>query len=127
LADEMKGLLAEGRAELQDYYEQVARIEPHRLLGKVTVELNELRSRALAGVTAAMNAKRMELTAQENRLMALDPKSVLKRGYSITLSKGIGRVVRTLADVEVGDDLVTELAGENLIESKVVGKKSGVQ
>jgi len=119
LADRMKALLADGRAVLQGYHEQVARIEPHRLLGKVTVELNELRSRALAAVTAALNGRQMELTAQENRLMALDPKSVLKRGYSITLSKDTGRVVRKLDDVRVGDGLVTELAGENVIESKV--------
>ncbi len=123
LADGVKGLLVEGRAELQGYYEQVARIEPHRLLGKVTVELNELKNRALAGITAAMNAKRMELTGQENRLMALDPKSVLKRGYSITLSKETGQVVRSLDDVEVGEDLVTELTGQNLIESRITRKK----
>ena len=123
LADTMKGTLAEGRTTLQDYYEQVARIEPHRLLGKVAVELNELRSRANAAVKAALNAGRMELTAHEGHLTALDPKSVLKRGYSITTSKETGRVVRTLADVEVGSDLVTELAGANKIESKVVARK----
>lgn len=122
LADGMKGVLADGREALQGYYEQVATIEPHRLLGKVTVELNELKGRAQAGLTAALNGKRMELTAQENRLTALDPKSVLKRGYSITISKDTGRVVRTLDDIDIGSDLVTELAGENVIESKVTRK-----
>jgi exodeoxyribonuclease VII large subunit len=122
LADGMKARLAEARDVLGGCSEQVARIEPHRLLGKVAVELNGLSSRILAGATAALNAGRMELTAQENRLRALDPRSVLKRGYSITLSKETGRVVRTPDDVEVGDDLVTELAGENRIESKVTQK-----
>jgi hypothetical protein len=31
-------------------------------------------------------------------------------------------VVRNLQDVEIGDLIVTELAGENLIESKVTKK-----
>ncbi len=127
LADGMKARLAGAREALQLYYEQVARIEPHRLLGKVTVELNELRSRALASVTAALNARRMELTAQENRLTALDPRSVLKRGYTITLSKQTGQVVRTLDDVGLGDDLITELAGKDLIESKVTLRRSRTQ
>ena len=64
----------------------------------------------------------MQLTASANRLAALNPKSVLDRGYSITTSKKTGSVVRDLGDVEIGDLLVTELAGENLIESKVMKK-----
>jgi len=122
LADALRTLFVDKRAGLQDYYEQVVRIEPHRLLGRMTVELNELANRVRAGVTAAVNEKRMALTAQEGHLSALDPKSVLKRGYSITTNPKTGRVVRTLDDVDIGDAMVTELAGEQTIESKVAAK-----
>jgi len=36
--------------------------------------------------------------------------------------KQTGSVVKTTADVQLGDLLVTELAGENLIESRVTKK-----
>lgn len=122
LADAVRTLFVDKRAGLQDYYEQVVRIEPHRLLGRMTVELNDLASRARAGVTAVMNEKRMALATQEGHLSALDPKSVLKRGYSITTNPRTGRVVRTLDDVDIGDAMVTELAGEQTIESNVAAK-----
>jgi exonuclease VII large subunit len=61
----------------------------------------------------------LQLTAKENLLAGLNPKSVLQRGYSITTSKETGSLVRKSGDVEIGDVLVTELAEENLIESKV--------
>ena len=64
----------------------------------------------------------MQLTAQDGRLVALNPKSVLGRGYSITANKKTGSLVRTPADVDIGDLLVTELAEQNLIESKVTKK-----
>jgi len=103
-------------------YEQVVRIEPHRLLGGKTVDLNNLANRAGAAISAIVNRCRMNLTARENRLEGLNPKSVLRRGYSITSSRRTGAVVREPADVAIGDLLITELAGENLIESEVTNK-----
>ena len=74
------------------------------------------------GIGAIINNCRMQLTAQANRLTALNPKSVLHRGYSITTSKHTGMVVKTPDDVRIGDCLITELASENLIESQVTKK-----
>jgi exonuclease VII large subunit len=64
----------------------------------------------------------MELTAATNRLAGLNPRSVLNRGYSITTSKKTGLLIKIPEDVQIGDDLITELKGENLIESKVTKK-----
>jgi exodeoxyribonuclease VII large subunit len=123
LAGAMRTMVIEGRGELQAFYDQVARIEPQRLLRQMMVALSELTSRGRAAITATMNAKRMALTAQENHLAGLNPKSVLQRGYSITTNKETGRVVKSVDDVQVGDGMVTELAGDATIESEVTGKK----
>ncbi|MCK4292482.1 MAG: exodeoxyribonuclease VII large subunit [Planctomycetes bacterium] len=144
LGEAMRELLIEAHRRLSASYEQVVRIEPHRLLGRMTVDLNNLRNRANVAVGAVLNERRTRLTAAENRLAGatqliingrmiqlaaaenrlagLNPKSVLKRGYSITSNKRTGAVVRDTQDVEVGDLMVTELASENLIESKVTKK-----
>jgi len=145
LADAVRTRLAEGRADLQGLYEQVARIEPHRLLGRWAVLLGELQNRSSAALqrrvdqasvgldrlstrcdtalTAVMNRKRMQLAAHEGHLAGLDPKSVLKRGYSITRNKQTGHVVRTADDIQAGDRMVTELAQQMTIESQVTAKK----
>jgi len=122
LADSLNSLLTRAKNSLSAAYEQVVRIEPHRLLGRKTVDLNSLQSRAAAAMNATINKYRLELTARENRLTALNPKAVLHRGYSITTSKKTGRLMRKLHDVELGDLIVTEVAGEILIESKVTKK-----
>jgi len=122
LVDLIRELFAEARASLQASYEQIIKIEPHRLLGRKTVDLNNLLNRAKVAVETVVNRRRMALTAQENRLAALNPKSVLKRGYSITTSKKTGLLVRKPGDIEIGGYLITELADENLIESKVTKK-----
>jgi exodeoxyribonuclease VII large subunit len=122
LADLIRELLFEARARLQVSYEQVVKIEPHRLLGRKTVDLNDLLNRASMSVRTVINRRGMELTAQENRLAGLNPKSVLQRGYSITTSKKTGLLVRKPNDVRIGDLLITELTDEKLIESKVVKK-----
>jgi len=122
LANSTKTRLAEIRDRLHYFYQQTVKIEPHRLLGRKMVDLNDLRNRTLAAIAAVVNSRQMQLTARANRLAALNPKSVLQRGYSITTNKNTGSLVRTPQDVQIGDNLTTELAGENLIESKVTRK-----
>ncbi|MBN1391343.1 MAG: exodeoxyribonuclease VII large subunit [Sedimentisphaerales bacterium] len=122
LAGILKELTAEGKEKLHCFYEQVIKIEPHRLLGRKTVDLNGWKTRASISVQAVINKYNMQLTAQENRLAGLNPKSVLQRGYSITTNKRTGLLVKNLADVQIEDCIITELAGENLIESKVTKK-----
>jgi exodeoxyribonuclease VII large subunit len=122
LAKVIKESLAEGKDKLHRFYEQIVKIEPHRLLGRKTVELNDWKNRANAVVQEIMNKCRMQLTAQTNRLLGLNPKSVLQRGYSITTNKQTGLLIKKLDDVQVGDLLLTELAEENLIESRVTKK-----
>jgi exonuclease VII large subunit len=132
------------RQKLSAVYEQIVRIEPHRLLKNKAVELNDCRHRINMVMHAIINNRQVELngsqhrfdkrisaiitncqmllTAQENRLEGLNPKSVLERGYSITTNKKNGLLVKTLDDVKIGEHLITELAKENLIESKVTKK-----
>jgi exodeoxyribonuclease VII large subunit len=118
----IKELLAEGKDKLHYFYEQVIKIEPHRLLGRKTVDLNNWENRASSAVKAIINKCNMQLTAQKSHLAGLNPKSVLQRGYSITTNKRTGLLVKDLADVQIADYIITELAGENLIESRVTKK-----
>jgi len=122
LAELTRAVVNRVRVVLQASYEQIMRIEPHRLLAKVTLDLNNMQNRAAAAVNTALNKSRLQLTAKENLLAGLNPKSVLQRGYSITTRKKTGLLVRRAEDVEVGDMLLTELAQENMIESKVTRK-----
>ena len=122
LEGSVKQLLAETRKRLYAIAEQLRKIEPHRRLRKKTVDLNNLKNRTNAAIKAIINSRRMQLTAKENLLAGLNPKSVLQRGYSITTNKKTGLLVRYLEDVRIGDLLITELAEENLIESKVTKK-----
>lgn len=122
LAQAMREHLSQAQHQVSTRYEQIVRIEPHRLIGRKMVELNDWKSRTDKAISAILNKCRMQLTAGENRLTALNPKSVLHRGYSITTDKKTGSVVKTAQDVQLGDDLLTELAGENFIESRVTKK-----
>jgi len=122
LAQIIKDMLAGAKNKLYANYDKIARIEPHRLLGGKTVDLNNLKNRANAAIKAVINTGLMQLIAQENRLEGLNPKSVLQRGYSITTNKKTGLLVRKLEDVTIGDLVIIELANENFIESKITKK-----
>ena len=122
LTESMRQLIVQARAKLHDAHEQIAAIEPHRLLGKTAINLNNLKNRVNSAIQTITNNCRMKLTAQANLLTGLNPKSVLQRGYSITTNKKTGSLIKSPADVQIADDIITELANENTIESKVTKK-----
>jgi exodeoxyribonuclease VII large subunit len=122
LESSVKQLLAKTRERLYAIAEHIRQIEPHRLLGKKTVDVNNLKNRANVAMQVIIKKYQMQLTAKENLLAGLNPKSVLQRGYTITTDKKTGLLVKSSEDVGIGDLLITELAEENLIESKVTKK-----
>jgi exodeoxyribonuclease VII large subunit len=122
LIESIKELLVSAQRKLSLSYEQVVRLEPHRVLGKKTLDLNNLQNRTNAGINKILSNLRLQLIAVTGRLEGLNPKSVLQRGYSITTNRKTSLLVRTSEDIHIGDILITELAGENLIESKVTKK-----
>ncbi|MHC4113596.1 MAG: exodeoxyribonuclease VII large subunit [Planctomycetota bacterium] len=122
LQSSVKHLLADTRNTLYAIAEQIRQIEPHRLLAAKSLDLNNLQNQAKAALKAIINSSKIQLTARTNRLAALNPKSILKRGYSITTNKKTGSLIRHLEDVQIGELLNTELADEKYIESKVTKK-----
>jgi exodeoxyribonuclease VII large subunit len=110
------------RDRLRLYYDHVLRIEPHRLLGQRRLELQSWQNKAGNAVLSVLTRHKTALQVQGSRLGALNPKSVLQRGFSITTHQKTGRLVRRPEDVGIGDALITELEGDNFIESQVTKK-----
>ena len=122
LQSSVKHLLADTRNIVYVIAEQIRKIEPHRLLRTKALDVINVKNRISEAIKAITNNCNLKLTAQTNRLAALSPKSILKRGYSITTSKKTGSLVKSLEDVEIGDKLSTELVEEKYIESEVTKK-----
>ncbi|MBC8481081.1 MAG: exodeoxyribonuclease VII large subunit [Planctomycetes bacterium] len=114
--------MARRREAVNKSFAEVLKIEPHRLMANQKVRLGEIASRAKSAVENVLNRSRVLLTAGENRLAAMNPKSVLERGYSITTCKKTNKVLISPEDVEQDDIIITEMASEKLIESKVIRK-----
>jgi len=124
LGESTKGLFSQLRQRLSEAVELVMRIEPGRLLAEKRVLLNNLCNTARAKMQGVFGERKLQLTAVENRLEAMNPRSVLSRGYSITSKKKTGKIVSKLEDVEVKDMLITELTDRKFIESQVTNKQN---
>jgi len=122
LQSSVKHLLTNTRNILYVIAEQIRKIEPHRLLRTKALDVVNLNNRVSEAMKAITHNCNLKLTAQTNRLAALNPKSILQRGYSITTNKKTGSLVKRPEDVKTSDCLITELADENYIESKVTKK-----
>jgi exodeoxyribonuclease VII large subunit len=117
-------LLVALREKLARFYEQLSTLEPHRLIGRQAAAVSSAVSRLGSAMEALLSRLQLQLTARENLLAGLNPKAVLRRGYTITTNLCTARIVTACTDVELDDLLVTELAEQNLIESKVTKKQN---
>ncbi len=122
LKDSVKSTVANKRQLVQAFFEKIIKIEPHRLLADKKIIINNLHNRFDNQIRTILHKLNLELTNRESRLAGLNPKSVLQRGYSITRNKRTAGLVRSLDDVSESDLLITELAGNKIIESKVTKK-----
>jgi exodeoxyribonuclease VII large subunit len=107
------------RRRLEQAREIVRRLEPVRLIADQRIRLERLQASARQGLAKVLEQKRLQLSAAEHKLTAMDPRAVLNRGYSITVNLRTGRVVRQTDEVEVGDIIVTELAHQQRFRSRV--------
>lgn len=96
------------------------RLAPNRLRRVVRSRsegLEALTARLAPLATRIVTRREADLKAPEATIRALDPRRVLRRGYSLSVDSG-GRLVRKASDVAPGDVLHTLLAGGR-IQSRV--------
>jgi exodeoxyribonuclease VII large subunit len=102
-------------------------IEPTRLIASQNIAIHRFSSRNQAAMVKILSKNQLKLTALENRLSALDPRSVLNRGYSMTVNERTGRLVTDITQVRPDDRLTTELAKGQKIHSRVEECENGTK
>jgi len=119
LTDGLKERLTGLKNRLEGFSRTIAKIEPGRVIAQQRLGLHDLTARGQRAIRDILTKKQLQLTARENRLQALNPRSVLSRGYSITLNCRSGVVITNTTQVAQGDLILTELAENRRIESAV--------
>lgn len=115
----VKSKLGQFREYVAQLRLQVKRIEPSRVISRQQIRLQQFQSRNEAAARKIMNKNQLKLAELENKLIVLDPRSVLNRGYSITLNERSGQVVTDVKQININDRLSTELARGQKILSRV--------
>ncbi|OQA03463.1 MAG: Exodeoxyribonuclease 7 large subunit [Planctomycetes bacterium ADurb.Bin401] len=122
ISDSTKTVISNLNHLLHTFFEEILKIEPHKLLADRKIALNNLQNRCAGAERKILHVFDLKLTECASRLGGLNPKSVLGRGYSITRNKRTSTIIKSVNDVEDSEVIVTEFANENMIESRVVKK-----
>ncbi len=144
LARSLHGRIACERLRLERLAGHLARLRPERLLARrherIAVLADRLRRAARAAIDRgsevdAIGARlnravrdrvrggRGRIAALERELAAVDPRRVLRRGFSYTTNER-GEVLRSVAGIRVGETVVTHLA-DGVFDSRVAGRRPG--
>jgi exodeoxyribonuclease VII large subunit len=83
---------------------------PNRLVQQGAIVLGHLTDRLTRGQQTRLRDCQHGLDALEARILAASSEAVLRRGYTITRSAD-GRLIRSPADTDAGEQIVTQTAG----------------
>ncbi|MGA3066642.1 MAG: exodeoxyribonuclease VII large subunit [Tepidisphaeraceae bacterium] len=92
---------------------------PRQQLATHRQRLDAAKQRLTAAMAVWLKSRRAQLQSAEQRLEALSPRQVLRRGYTITTMKKTGVIVRSSNQVSEGDRLLTQFAdgqAESLVQ-----------
>lgn len=91
------------------------------MLQRASLGISMQENRLRTGVMRTMSAQQAKLELLDTKLSLLDPKRILRQGYSITLCGG--RPVMSAGALRDGDELTTLLA-DGMVTSKVIDKQT---
>ncbi len=96
--------LAQHRWMAERLAERLNSVSPVRSIQNDRQRLDDLQHRASAQIRHLLLVQRTQLAGTKQRLAALNPRSVLERGYAL-VSRADGSLVRGVKEVQRGDDL----------------------
>jgi exodeoxyribonuclease VII large subunit len=115
LAASLRSRAAAARARLVSLAQRRAFRRPYDLVRERARRVDELEIRAARAVRNLQTRAADRLAALAGRLESLSPLAVLGRGYSLTQRAADGSLVRSTAEISVGEQILTRLESGRLI------------
>ncbi|MBD2058593.1 exodeoxyribonuclease VII large subunit [Oculatella sp. FACHB-28] len=117
LAQAIEHRLTASYDHLHRLRERLRRLQPDRQIQRETQAIAWMRQRLLHGTAQQLQQANQHCQLLRQKLITLDPKAVLRRGYAVVRETN-GSVVRSSAELTPGQDLTVQLA-QGQIEVKV--------
>ena len=111
--------IARRREELSRLQQRLANNSPKVLASNSQLLLERLKGRLDNILSSKISQSKMNIEVLENKLSAMDPRSVLKRGYSMTSVADTGKLITDPLQIDKGTRIKTEFAQNRTVESIV--------
>ncbi len=122
MAKHIKSLIINMRQDIDFRAENLSR-EIRRIIGEKCQELKGYPLDLSRAMDRHLSEEKSSFTAQKQRLAALDPFSVLRRGYTVTMKDG--KMIRSVTELSEGEAIVTAYTdGESTSEVKALEVKN---
>ncbi|MBU0712470.1 exodeoxyribonuclease VII large subunit [bacterium] len=109
---------------LDNLYSGIVRFNPEKIVADNIRILAELKKRLRNSVAQKINQTKLRLNDYRSTIHALNPKEILKRGFSIVYTESGNKVVRSVSEVIKGNKITVEVFdGRYKAEVKSVNKQ----
>lgn len=113
----ISNLLEKNWQRLDDIFNRHSRLNPQNVIDAQQKELKQLSGRLLNSIKYRYEQLDMQIKPLSEKLSVLNPKAILKRGYSVAFKLPDRYIVRRSADIEDGKEFEL-LTGEGSLTAK---------
>jgi exodeoxyribonuclease VII large subunit len=117
------GEIDEARNRLEAMQRALRMLSPLNQVSHAKERVGEWQARMDAAVLLRLELQREQVRGLRGRLDAISPLATLARGYAIVLRKRDGVVVRSVNDVETGDELIIRVPDGEFDAQTLTGKR----
>ncbi len=110
LEQAMQGRIAKWRADLEEERSALRRLSPRSMVEGYRQRLDDLTERALSHLRHRLTIQRERLRGCVLQLQSLSPTLTLARGYSITRHLATRQIIKSVAQVSVGDAIEVQVS-----------------
>ncbi len=122
-SDVIRSMLRLKRDRLESLEKSRVLTDPMTPINDRRMTTDLLQDRLVRAEENILQMKKAEMAGEAGKLSALNPLSVLARGYSAVYKKEDGKLVKTIEDVNVGDDISFKtIGGDALCTVKEIKK-----
>ncbi len=121
LTHKMETVLNNAWQKLDHLIDRTGVQEPSKKIDRYMDQLKEYAAKLKQGIDFKMTLNQTHATAMRETLIALSPRGVLKRGYSLAYTYPDRFLIRRAKDVKVGDSFVLETGDGQFEAEKIIG------
>ena len=118
-SNKVESLSLLNKNKIDNLFNRLMRLEPLNKIKTKKIALDNFKNFFLNNIVKVIDQRKIKFKSMSNQLASISPDSVLKRGYSIAITKKSNKIIRSVNDLSFDDNFLLKTSDGSLEAKKI--------